>query len=175
MGIDAGHIGRVTVAGLDLRVLDTGVPPDADEAAPVLLVIPGHTARIEGFEDMVPPGDAQALHSQRRKIQKTECPFTGRGLGKHRSILTRRAFARRKDHSTCRTTRRDIRRDGAWALRPASSRPAPLGHAEPGRLCTPSHERGFPVRLSPSIGPAFSCIILYHLLAFCAPWCISGV
>ncbi len=54
MGIDAGHIGRVTVAGLDLRVLDTGVPPDADEAAPVLLVIPGHTARIEGFEDMVP-------------------------------------------------------------------------------------------------------------------------
>ena len=29
MGIDAGHIGRVTVAGLDLRVLDTVTGSDA--------------------------------------------------------------------------------------------------------------------------------------------------
>lgn len=51
----------VSVAGMWLRLLDTGAP--AEPAGLPLLVIPGHTARIEGFADMVP-----ALSATRRVV-----------------------------------------------------------------------------------------------------------
>ena len=45
----------VRVNGLRLEVLDTGPDSESPHPAPLpLLVIPGHTARIEGFDDMIP-------------------------------------------------------------------------------------------------------------------------
>jgi pimeloyl-ACP methyl ester carboxylesterase len=44
----------IEVDGLRLRYLDAG-PVDGPSAAPPLLVIPGHTSRIDGFADFIPP------------------------------------------------------------------------------------------------------------------------
>lgn len=43
----------IEVLGSRLRYIDVG-PRDSPRDSPVLLVIPGHTARIEGFDAMVP-------------------------------------------------------------------------------------------------------------------------
>ena len=51
----------VTVLGLRLRIGDTGRPDDAE--GPPLLVIPGHTARIEGFDEL-----AEYLPARRRLV-----------------------------------------------------------------------------------------------------------
>ena len=59
----------VTIGGLSLRLLDTGAPADATGLP--LLVIPGHTARIEGFLDMVP---SLAAH---RRVVVVDLPGTG--------------------------------------------------------------------------------------------------
>lgn len=47
----------LTIDGLRVRILDTGPPPvsTSDANRLPLLVIPGHTARIDGFEELVPP------------------------------------------------------------------------------------------------------------------------
>lgn len=59
----------VEVGGLRLRVLDTGAV--ADPAAPTLLVIPGHTARIEGFAEVVP------VLAARHRVVLADLPGSG--------------------------------------------------------------------------------------------------
>ena len=60
---------RVEVGGIGLRVLDTG--PVDDPASPVLLVIPGHTARIEGFAEVVP------VLAARHRVVVADLPGSG--------------------------------------------------------------------------------------------------
>lgn len=61
----------IEVGGMWLRHLDVGPSdPSAEEALP-LLVIPGHTARIEGFVEMVP-----AL-AERRRVIVVDLPGSG--------------------------------------------------------------------------------------------------
>jgi len=58
-----GPTQHVIVDGMRLRYLDTGPVGAAPDATLPLVVIPGHTARIEGFDAMVP-----ALAAHRRVI-----------------------------------------------------------------------------------------------------------
>lgn len=60
----------VTIDGMRLRHLD--VAPSSGEAdGPPLLIIPGHTARIEGFVDLVP------LLAGRRRVLVLDLPGSG--------------------------------------------------------------------------------------------------
>ena len=61
---------RVSVAGLDLRVLDIG-PEAPGPDATTLLVIPGHTARIDGFVHLVPP------LAERHRVLLLDLPGSG--------------------------------------------------------------------------------------------------
>lgn len=63
-------IGWVQVGGMRLRHLDVG-PTAGSALGPPLLVIPGHTARIEGFESLVP------LLAERRRVLVLDCPGSG--------------------------------------------------------------------------------------------------
>ena len=60
---------HVTVDGVRLRYVDEG--PHGDTAAEPLLVIPGHTARIEGFDAMVP------ILAGRRRVIVVDLPGSG--------------------------------------------------------------------------------------------------
>jgi pimeloyl-ACP methyl ester carboxylesterase len=60
----------IEVDGLRLRHLDVG-PTEGDADGPPLLVIPGHTARIEGFEELAP------LLARRRRVIVIDCPGSG--------------------------------------------------------------------------------------------------
>jgi pimeloyl-ACP methyl ester carboxylesterase len=59
----------VEIDGLRVRVLDTG--PVGDPESPTLLVIPGHTARIEGFVDVVP------VLATRHRVVVADLPGSG--------------------------------------------------------------------------------------------------
>lgn len=62
--------GWATIDGIRLRHLD--VPPSSGAAdGPPLLVIPGHTARIEGFVELVP------LLARRRRVLVVDLPGSG--------------------------------------------------------------------------------------------------
>ncbi|MCU1357499.1 MAG: putative hydrolase [Acidimicrobiales bacterium] len=61
----------VDVAGLRLRYLDVGPTSAADTDALPLLVIPGHTARIEGFDEMVP------RLAERHRVLVVDLPGSG--------------------------------------------------------------------------------------------------
>jgi pimeloyl-ACP methyl ester carboxylesterase len=62
----------IDVDGLRLRHLDVGpTAADADPAALPLLIIPGHTARIEGFDELVPP------LAERRRVLVVDLPGSG--------------------------------------------------------------------------------------------------
>lgn len=67
---DDGQTSWVDVDGMRLRYLDTGEPSAAAGALP-LIVIPGHTARIEGFLSMLP-----ALAPAHR-VLVLDCPGSG--------------------------------------------------------------------------------------------------
>lgn len=60
----------IEVVGLRLRHLDVG-PLEGEADGPPLLIIPGHTARIEGFEDLVP------LLAARRRVLVLDLPGSG--------------------------------------------------------------------------------------------------
>ena len=60
----------IDVGGLRLRCLDTG-PDAADDGSTTLLVIPGHTARIEGFREMVP------ILAERHRVVIVDLPGSG--------------------------------------------------------------------------------------------------
>jgi pimeloyl-ACP methyl ester carboxylesterase len=62
--------GDVTVAGLRLRHLDVA-PRHPDERSTRLLVVPGHTARIEGFAAMVP------VLAERHRVLVLDMPGSG--------------------------------------------------------------------------------------------------
>jgi pimeloyl-ACP methyl ester carboxylesterase len=63
--------GWVDVDGMRLRYLDTGPPADGTADALPLVIIPGHTARIEGFVAMLP-----ALAAAHR-VLVLDCPGSG--------------------------------------------------------------------------------------------------
>lgn len=61
---------RVTVDGMSLRYADLA-PEVVDDGTDTLLVIPGHTARIEGFEELAP------LLARRHRVLVVDCPGSG--------------------------------------------------------------------------------------------------
>jgi pimeloyl-ACP methyl ester carboxylesterase len=61
---------HVELDGLRLRYLDVG-PASAGRGTETLMVIPGHTARIEGFADLVP------LLAERHRVLVLDLPGTG--------------------------------------------------------------------------------------------------
>lgn len=63
-------LARIEVDGVGLRVLDTGTPTNGD-GGPPLLIIPGHTARIEGFAGVVP------VLAERRRVVVVDLPGSG--------------------------------------------------------------------------------------------------
>jgi pimeloyl-ACP methyl ester carboxylesterase len=62
----------VDVDGMRLRYLDTGAAPAGASPALPLIVIPGHTARIEGYRPMIDAGLADA-----HRVLVLDCPGSG--------------------------------------------------------------------------------------------------
>lgn len=69
----------LTIDGLRIRYIDEG-PTEPDATTRALVILPGHTARIEGFDDMIP------LLSQHHRVLVLDFPGSGYSDHPTRSI-----------------------------------------------------------------------------------------